>query len=356
MKIMFWNLNKRFYLFESNLCKFPNPIISNQPDMFFISETGLAYGALPNFKGYKCIADPNHNVVKSGGIAWFVKNTIYPHVVKVKYNKCYISFMLDIIPSIVFIGIYIYPQNSRYFLSSMFSELTATMIDFHDKNYNIIAGGDINCRPGDLNNIINNSKWTYSENVDTCSNTHGNTFFKDMCRTADIMPLNHLIYKSKRFDGTFTYYKDKGKSQIDFGLVDLKSRTYISDFVVIKKDWHISDHLPLLMKCNFPSNVDLSNILSRARDLNETDIYKSKKYARFNKHFDYGKIENTLVNKMHEINNVVFNEIDGVDIEAAFNSLDYFLKESHQGAKVQSLDNSSQTIHMDNLNTYFKTY
>ena len=46
---------------------------------------------------------------------------------------------------------------------------------------------------------------------------HGN-IPKDLCSTADIMPLNHLKRDKSCMPGDFTYHKGDRKSQIDFVL------------------------------------------------------------------------------------------------------------------------------------------
>ena len=69
------------------------------------------------------------------------------------------------------------------------------------------VGGDFNCRPGNLNAIKNNSKWNYAENVDNKTNTNGITYFLDLGRTADVMPVNHMQYGRKTFEGDFNRRK-----------------------------------------------------------------------------------------------------------------------------------------------------
>ena len=64
-------------------------------DVVFISETNLGYDAFPTFKDFTLFADPHKRTCTFGGIAWYIKNALAKHVVRVCYNNAYISFRLD---------------------------------------------------------------------------------------------------------------------------------------------------------------------------------------------------------------------------------------------------------------------
>ena len=93
---------------------------------------------------------------------------------------CYISFRLDFIPSIIFIGSYIQLESSRYFDDSMFGDLCDLLMSSLEKNLTPILGGDLNCRYGDLNTLLENGFYYYSQYVDSYQNNHGKTYGKDL--------------------------------------------------------------------------------------------------------------------------------------------------------------------------------
>ena len=156
----------------------------------------------------------------------YVENSLAPHVFDVTYHVCYISCRFDFSPKILFIGTYIQPENSSYFCESMFCDLSNLLLDTCSRRWIPIVGGDINCRFGPMTNCFND-RLLYSENVDTTSNYHGRTYGVDMCKTADIFPVNHLQYKNQKFPGDFTYHKGDKKSQIDFVFTNLEGLKYI---------------------------------------------------------------------------------------------------------------------------------
>ena len=150
IKISWWNINKRFYLFKQNE-KILTSIFDDNYDMIFISETNLGYSALPQFHDYTLVADPNKKTCACGGIAWYVRNQLAKHVTQTQFNDSYISFRLDIAPRYVFIGAYIQPEGARNFKVNMFADVGAILSDCKEKGLIPYIGGDFNSRPGDFN-------------------------------------------------------------------------------------------------------------------------------------------------------------------------------------------------------------
>ena len=85
-------------------------------------------------------------------------------------------------------------------------------------------GGDFNSRPGDLRQLGNNVSWHYADNIDTKTNKHGTTYFRDICKVGDIKPINGLKYLGKKMDNDFTFMRKNGKSQIDYCLTNTDGR------------------------------------------------------------------------------------------------------------------------------------
>ena len=94
----------------------------------------------------------------------------------------------------------------------------------------VIGGGDINCRIG---NLLQKSrgKYKYRDNPDTETNSHG-VFLVDICNSLKCFPLNNLTYNNKVFDGKFTFYKGRKKSQNDIILGNLKALNNIEKFTI----------------------------------------------------------------------------------------------------------------------------
>ena len=126
IKISWWNVNKRFYLFNQNE-KILKSIFDEYYDMIFISETNLGYEALPQFSKYTLVADPNKKTCTCGGIAWYVRNDLAKHIICPQVNDSYISFQLDIAPKYVFVGVYIQPEGARNFKVNMFADVGALL-------------------------------------------------------------------------------------------------------------------------------------------------------------------------------------------------------------------------------------
>ena len=85
----------------------------------------------------------------------------------------------------------------------MFAELCSHIIECHRMNKIVYLGGDLNCRPGNLNNISRDKSWSYTDNIDLKNNSHGRNFFPELCKVANIMPVNHLKYNNKKFPGSW---------------------------------------------------------------------------------------------------------------------------------------------------------
>ena len=184
-----------------------SPISEQRPDVIFVTETAAGYDAIPSIQGYVKFADKDVRELNHGGIVLYVSSALVPHVYNVTFNKCFISFRLNFMPSVVFVGCYIQPESSKYFDPDMFSELGGFLMTLRESKLIPIMGGDVNCRFGDLNLIHENNHLLYEDNVDATSNKHGLMYGRDLCITSDIFPLNHLNYRGKIFDGGFTYCK-----------------------------------------------------------------------------------------------------------------------------------------------------
>ena len=107
------------------------------------------------------------------------------------------------------------------------------------------VGGDLNCRYGYLNTLLEDETHHFLMNVDGSRNNHGNTYGRDLFKTAKTSPLNHLNSPGNSFDGDFTYFKGNTKSQIDYVYTNLAGLSIVKSLSIYKENWHLSDHLPI---------------------------------------------------------------------------------------------------------------
>ena len=241
----------------------------------------------------------------------------------------------------------------------MFAELCSHIIECHRMNKIVYLGGDLNCRPGNLNNISRDKSWSYTDNIDLKNNSHGRNFFPELCKVANIMPVNHLKYNNKKFPGDFTYIKSEKKSQIDFVLTDKNGRKYLQEFNVVQDNWHLTDHKPIEVKLLLNIDIDVMTLFTRASELNY-DI-TSTKYTlpRYNKKYNYDKIESFLVDNSEVINTSITNYLDANDIDNAMVTLDNFLQCAHKapGARLQKQPQKKRNVgNMVNVNKNFNDY
>lgn len=256
-------------------------------DILFISET---HSKLPDIKNFIIAGHYTSSHSKRGGIAIYVKKDLASHVHNVITNECYISLQLRYAPTITFIGVYIPPIDSVYFNEDCFADVISFLIDNINRGHTLFVGGDFNSRPGDLNNINPRNGMRYEKNVDVSTNSHG-TIFGDLCRTTNLLPINHLRYNDQIFPGQFTFYRGNKKSQIDYVLTNMKGLELIDTMQFVNKDWHISDHIPIALNLQLPVAIDLRAIYMRICDLNNETMtnrekLKTSKHCEFNiEHF-----------------------------------------------------------------------
>ena len=328
-----------------------------ESDMIFISETNLAYDALPTFDEYTLIADASVKSCYYGGIAWYVKDYIAKHVFQVSYNPAFISFRLEIAPQFLFIGVYIQPEGGRYFNMNMFSDLGSLLIECQEKGLVPFVGGDFNSRPGDLRQLGNNNTWNYFENIDTKTNKHGTTYFRDLCKVGDIKPVNGLKYRGKKCDNDFTFTRKNGKSQIDFCLTNTEGRKKLKFFHIVSNDWHLSDHRPITLAVEITVDPSISELLKRAVDLNYEHCTTSEvEFAKLRGTFDYDKITNNIIQKRDNIESDINRKLNEDDLPGAIDLLDEHIKSAHKGARKIYVHPTVDTIVMDKANEAFDNY
>ena len=318
--------------------------MSGEYDLVFISETNLGYDALPRFDKYVLIANPDEVTCSHGGIAWYVKDNLAAHVYRTRFHTSYISLQLDIVPNCMFMGVYFQPEGTRYFEPSMFSDVVSALIECTESGVVPYIGGDFNSHIGDPNIINTSGQWRYNQNKDVISKKHGRTYFRDLCNTTGVMPINCLKYDRKNIDNDFTFYGGNGNSQIDYALTHIEGRRTIKHFEVISKDWHVSDHRPILSEIYVHAVVNLPFLLSRARDLNFEHNEYTTAIRQFRGNYDYEIIKNVMISGKAEIEENLNRHIVVNDVQSAVNLLEHHLQIAHKSGKLKATREIHDTV------------
>ena len=315
----------------------------------------MGFDILPEIENYKKYADRKVLQIKYGGIVAYIHKTLVSHVFDVTYDSCFIAFRLDFAPSFIFIGVYIQPENSRYFSTDMFSDLSNLLLSANERNLNPVMGGDMNCRFGNLNDLFCGRGLLYEENVDPTDNFHGRTYGVDLCNTSNIFPLNHLKYKSKVFKSSFTYYKAENHSQIDFVFTNREGIKQIEDFSVISENWHLSDHLPITVDICLPESIQCSSLLKRAKDLNyEYDPHRET-ITRYLSAYDSTIFERNLLAVFPSMDEYCKREINDGNIDGALHHMRTKIAKVYKVSEIKIISNHhDDSTKMYNANKKFE--
>ena len=331
--------------------------LSEEPDVIFVTETAVGYEAIPTIRGYNKYADKDVQVLNHGGIAFYIRRKLAPHVFNVDFKTCYVSFRLNFVPTLVFIGCYIQPENSKYFDPDMFSELGSFLISLREKKLAPIMGGDLNCRFGDLNQLMEGQGMLYENNADPTTNKHGRTYGKDLCTVGDIFPLNHLKYRSRVFAGDFTYFKGGKKSQIDFIFTNKAGLRSVKDFDIGSCDWHLSDHRSTSITITTSKMLNSAFIFRRAKELNYDFQPNRSTITRHLGEYDHELFEKYLKDNELIIETEILDELRQCNIDKATIKLDLRLQEAHRVSKKKALvPTNAASIYMEEANHAFENY
>ena len=217
-------------------------------------------------------------------------------------------------------------------------------------------GGDFNSCIGDPSSFVNSLSWTYNSNIDTITNKHGRTFFRDFCSTCDIMPINCLKYRNINIDNDYTFIGGNGQSQIDIVLTDNRGKRDIRCFKILNENWHLSDHRPIVLEIEVSSNIDISRLLSRAQDLNLSNNDICRPITQFRGHYDYTMLERILLSKSTEIEESLSEYLATQDIDNAMKTIDHYLMAAHKNSRLRNVTTNSVDVDMTPVNKLFIEY
>lgn len=314
--------------------------------MIFVFETHCGLLGLPTIKGYNAICDPHYSKTY-GGIACFIKDSLLSFVDKIKYFDSYISFKLSNFPAYTFIATYIQPTDSKYFYPELFSKLASHIISQINNGYIPLIGGDFNSRLKDLNYLsqLCNSDWKYDDNVDNFTNSHS-SYFKDLCISCNILPLNHLKLRNVMLPGQFTYRKSDKKSQIDYILLNQAGLNCLNYFKFDNSGFSYSDHTRLIASFKVVHDRPLLSIYKRSM------IFLDNNHQHFSvkkvHNFDYDVALNMLYNS--NLYYDVENSLNSCDLESTINNIDNMMNTVLSKCKISNNNINLSAFNISSLN------
>ena len=213
----------------------------------------------------------------------------------------------------------------------------------------------MNCRYGDLNNAFHDLGVVYTDNCDMISNNHGRTLGIDLCKTAEIFPVNHLIGK-KVHEGDYTYYKGDKKSQIDFVYSNKNGLKFIEDFCIPKNDWHVSDHRPVIMDILTPEVIEPSTLLRRARELNFEYDPNREHPKRYLASYNMNVFKTYLNDDAAKLERKVMMEIERGNYDNVLVHIDDTMENAYKCSKMKIKKLNPEVKLMEVANTLFDKY
>ncbi|CAG2253464.1 unnamed protein product [Mytilus edulis] len=283
---------------------------------------------------------------KSGGIAVFVKSSIYKYVkvIDISSQCIYLFSIVNLLPSDLLFGIvYIPPENSVYGSVDIFDEILEKIIDITvNKNYQVCLLGDFNAHTGTHDDFIivndtildsllideNSRKYMNSINAlyelgipikrsskDISNiNNYGHKLL-EFCKNLDLYIVNGRI-SNDQLVGAVTTSKN---TLIDYAIVSPMLFKCISYFNIENFDPILSDiHCPVVI--HFDTSVILESVDTLSHDDNSNVVYKPKwknnnanvfleNLNDENIHDLVEKLENLDVNNINveTVNNVILN-------------------------------------------------
>ena len=173
-------------------------------------------------------------------------------------------------------AVYIVRRDSPFFSNDGFSLIREHSCGAEDK---VIILGDLNSRMGNLDTFSDGGiDVSYQDNADPLSNSNGRDI-ATLCQANNMKPVNHMMYRSKQFDGNFTFKKkDRWISQLDWSLVSTSCIQNIISFDVLQIATLLSDHAPIALTLG--KTTCAGNDLLLSASLLGTSVVPSAKSGR----------------------------------------------------------------------------
>jgi hypothetical protein len=292
----------------SKLEDIPCQDLFSRHDIIFLSELKHSYPI--RLPGLKCIRS---RIIKGqenrGGVAVLFKHYIWQEVHNIDTLEDQVWFNLHSIPHTKFGAIYIPPRDSPFFNPKSFAT-----IQEHSTQSKVIILGDMNARAGPLQTLNSqNNEIRYTQNPDPVINTHGKELIS-LCKTQDMLPINHLKINKITCDGKLTFRKrQEWISQLDWAICSKQLVHNIADYQILQDTTLPTDHAPITLKLSGLKQSP-EHILSCANHLDEYVqpgiIYK--KYPTTASHIDHQLLNENLPQTGDLLENSIHQSIDSL--------------------------------------------
>ena len=332
INISSWNIEGKHFLLKNNKIK----TSLNVYDILFIHETHCSRDMEIQIDGYESIQHPcilSSDERPRGGCIMYIRKNLMKYVegMDKNYNDTIIVYMSF---NLIICGMYIPPITSKYFNDHF------DILDIYssaDTDKHVLVCGDLNARVGNLDKL---NGLSYNMNPDTEINQHGKALL-DVCKSNLMTPINMLEYDKKSFEGGFTFNRGNQRSQNDWILSSQNCIQHVIDFRIIDELSGISDHKPISVKLEFPSeqtleqaNKSIDNILDVRN--NHSRIKKRKK-----ENIDMLVFKNIMTNNINNLENKY--ESIQVDAESLANDIENAMQTAAKSAARKTAVNDNTT-------------
>ena len=324
----------------------------NDYDLFCVTETKLDSHDIVTLQGYTFISQPRRQNVlrRSGGIGFFVKDSIAHHISVIDSESDYILWIklsksfCNTEDDLIFGIVYLPPTDSRFNNPEELDLFEIEITSMSISHKYIFLLGDFNARTqsekefldGDdffadhfgyddtLNQFYNISSLLTQYNFDYNRSSEDKLLNKEGKFLLDICKSNNLFFMNGRCG------QDKGRgkltfkeiSVIDYSIVSAHALKFVHDFDINKLDCLFSDGHSLL---STHLKLNISQVMKPNKTANKKKPpprWHEEKKADFLLHIDRNKIMaiNNYICELHQNKNVNKNDINQIcnDIGSIF--------------------------------------
>ena len=204
-----------------------------------------------------------------GGVAVMLKPSVAKYVRKLDRSyENVISFELEIVPDVVFVGCYIAPSDSPYYDAAVFGYLQGLLKKDESKYFFIM--GDLNSRVGIPADVtVDNEKLSYEGCEDRAVNKNGKCLLQ-LCEDTSLVVVNNLKFGGRHFKSNLSFRKKANWiSETDIMLASESCLRLVESFNMVQRFENkllYSDHALLEFKMDV-TRIRVSMELLKARAL-----------------------------------------------------------------------------------------
>ena len=169
-----------------------------------------------------------------GGLALLVKHCFTKFIKNIdKSYENVISYELEFLPNVVFIGCYIAPSDSIYYDAAIFGYIQGIIKKDVSKTYVMV--GDLNSRVGNPGERLENrGTLHYTGCEDTVLNSNGKSILQ-ICKDEKLVVVNNLEYNEKHHKSSLSFRKkQRWISEPDLLIISKKGLRFIESFKMVQ--------------------------------------------------------------------------------------------------------------------------